>query len=65
MRRHRIALRSEALDAGRLARSDCVVIVTNHSGIDYALLAEHASLIVDTRNAMAGVVRPKAVVVKA
>ena len=65
MRRHRIALRSEALDAERLSRSDCVVIVTNHSSIDYALLAEHASLIVDTRNAMAGVSRPKAVVVKA
>lgn len=65
MRRHRIALRSETLDAERLARSDCVVIVTNHSGIDYPLLAEHAPLIVDTRNAMAAVVRPRATVVKA
>ena len=65
MRRHRIALRSETLDAQRLARSDCVVIVTNHCSIDYALLAEHAPLIVDTRNAMAGVTRPKATVVKA
>jgi UDP-N-acetyl-D-glucosamine dehydrogenase len=41
-------LRSEALDA---AAADCVVIVTAHSGIDYATLAEQASLIVDLRNA--------------
>ena len=65
MRRHRIALRSEALDAERVARSDCVVIVTKHSGIDYALLGEHAPLIVDTRNAMAVVAHPKATVVRA
>ena len=65
MRRHRIALRSEALDAARLARSDCVVIVTNHRAIDYALLGEHAPLIVDTRNAMSQVSRPRASVVKA
>ena len=65
MRRHRIDLRSEALDAKRVARSDCVVIVTNHSSIDYALLGEHAPLIVDTRNVMAQVIRPKAIVVKA
>ena len=65
MRRHRIELRSEALDAERLTRSDCVIIVTNHSGIDYALLGEHAPLIVDTRNAMAAVAHRKATVVKA
>ena len=65
MRRHRIELRSEALDAERLTRSDCVLIVTNHSGIDYALLGEHAPLIVDTRNAMAAVAHRKATVVKA
>lgn len=34
-----------------VADSDCVVIVTNHSHIDYAWLAENAKLIVDTRNA--------------
>ncbi len=30
---------------------DCVVIVTNHSSVDYAHLVEEASLIVDFRNA--------------
>ena len=30
---------------------DCVAIVTAHSGIDYAALAEKAQLVVDFRNA--------------
>lgn len=30
--------------------ADCVVIVTNHSNIDYGWIAEHAKLVVDTRN---------------
>jgi UDP-N-acetyl-D-glucosamine dehydrogenase len=33
------------------AAYDCVVIVTNHSGIDYEQLVEEASLVVDLRNA--------------
>lgn len=31
---------------------DAVVIVTDHDGIDYGLLANHSRLIIDTRNAM-------------
>jgi UDP-N-acetyl-D-mannosaminuronate dehydrogenase len=30
-----------------------VVVVTDHSNIDYAMILEHASLVVDTRNATA------------
>jgi UDP-N-acetyl-D-glucosamine dehydrogenase len=30
--------------------ADCVVIVTDHRNIDYGWLAEHAPLVVDTRN---------------
>ncbi|MDI6717044.1 MAG: nucleotide sugar dehydrogenase [Actinomycetota bacterium] len=30
--------------------SDCVLIVTDHSSVDYSLIAENARLIVDTRN---------------
>jgi UDP-N-acetyl-D-glucosamine dehydrogenase len=41
---------SQELD-GSLANSDCVAIVTAHSGIDYDRLAERASLVVDFRNA--------------
>ncbi len=47
-------LRAEALDP-MAASADCVVIVTNHTAFDYAALAEHARLIVDTRNALKGV----------
>ena len=33
---------------------DAVVILTDHKAVDYALLASHAKLVVDTRNAMCG-----------
>jgi UDP-N-acetyl-D-glucosamine dehydrogenase len=36
---------------GAVASVDCVAIVTAHSGIDYAGLAERAQLVVDFRNA--------------
>jgi len=38
-----------------VAAADCVVIVTDHSGIDYHAVADSAKLIVDTRNALRGV----------
>jgi UDP-N-acetyl-D-glucosamine dehydrogenase len=41
-----------ALTAERLAASDAVVIVTDHSTVDYQLVADHASLVIDTRNMM-------------
>ena len=34
------------------AAADCVVIVTDHSAFDYAALVDHATLIVDSRNAL-------------
>jgi UDP-N-acetyl-D-glucosamine dehydrogenase len=36
------------------SRADCVVIVTDHSGIDYASVIKDSKLIVDTRNALKG-----------
>jgi UDP-N-acetyl-D-glucosamine dehydrogenase len=36
------------------ASADCVVIVTDHKGFDYAALVKSAKLIVDTRNALKG-----------
>jgi UDP-N-acetyl-D-glucosamine dehydrogenase len=33
---------------------DCVLIATDHSGVDYAALVERAHLVVDTRNATRG-----------
>jgi UDP-N-acetyl-D-glucosamine dehydrogenase len=38
-----------------VADADCVVIVTDHSGFDYAALVRDAKLIVDTRNALKGI----------
>ena len=40
-----------ALTEAAIKDADCVVIVTNHSNIDYGGVVEQAKLIVDTRNA--------------
>lgn len=50
MRNYHFELCSIELTAENLASQDCVVIVTDHQAIDWPLVAEHASLIVDTRN---------------
>ncbi|HCV42680.1 MAG TPA: UDP-N-acetyl-D-glucosamine dehydrogenase, partial [Bacteroidetes bacterium] len=47
-----------------LQKSMCVIILTDHSKFDYALIGKHASLIIDTRNAMKRVDSPRARVVK-
>jgi UDP-N-acetyl-D-glucosamine dehydrogenase len=69
MRNYRLDLESVALDEATLAGSACVVIVTDHMAVDYAMIGRHAPLIVDTRNAMARVVEAgqavKARIVKA
>jgi len=44
-------LQSEPLTPELLAKVDCVLLVTDHSAYDYALIASQAPLIVDTRNA--------------
>ena len=41
-----------ALTAESVASYDAVLIATAHAAFDYALIAEHARLVVDTRNAM-------------
>jgi UDP-N-acetyl-D-glucosamine dehydrogenase len=43
---------SVPLDLDVLRTSDCVVIVTDHSGVDYPLVAAHAPLVVDSRGVM-------------
>jgi len=43
------------------AEADCTVIVTNHSAFPYDRIAEQARLIVDTRNALKGIVSEKIV----
>ncbi|RXR26569.1 nucleotide sugar dehydrogenase [Sphingobium fluviale] len=44
---------SAPLDPASLAGYDAVLISTDHAAVDYALVADHAKLIVDTRNALA------------
>ena len=51
------------LTAAELQRADAVVIVTNHRAVDYQMLMDHASLIVDSRNAMSRTIQTKARVV--
>ncbi len=42
-------LRSVPLTAEEVAAADAVMVVTDHTAVDYGLVAEHARLIVDTR----------------
>ena len=43
--------KSVAIDAKSLASYDAVLIATEHSDVDYAAIAQHSKLVVDTRNA--------------
>ena len=68
MRKYNLGLSSVELTAERLAATDCVLIATDHDAVDWNIIADHAPLVVDTRNAMESK-RPdaptKATVVKA
>ncbi len=56
MRRFRLPpLTSQELTPQFLSSQDCILIVTDHSAFDYAAIVRHAPLVVDTRNATAGV----------
>ena len=49
---------SEPMEEGA-KNADCVVIVTDHSSVDYSRLLECSQLIVDTRNRLKGFNSPK------
>ena len=49
MREHNFELDSVELTADNIASYDCVILTTEHDKFDYALLEQHAQLIVDTR----------------
>jgi len=55
MREHpeMVGERSLPLTAEAVSGVDAVLISTDHDNVDYALIAKHARLVVDTRNAMA------------
>jgi UDP-N-acetyl-D-glucosamine dehydrogenase len=48
------AMRSVELTADVVAAQDAVVVVTDHLGVDYAMVAERAALVVDTRGVLRG-----------
>ncbi|MGH8706216.1 MAG: nucleotide sugar dehydrogenase, partial [Burkholderiales bacterium] len=62
MRAHRFDLQSVELTPQALAGYDVVLLATDHSAFDYALIKRHARLIVDTRGVY---LEPAANVVKA
>ncbi len=54
---------SVALTDDALKRADAVVIVTDHSAVDYQRLVDTASLVIDTRNALAKTKKSRARIV--
>jgi UDP-N-acetyl-D-glucosamine dehydrogenase len=54
------AYKSVPVDSA-VGNADCVVIITDHSGVDYAKVLDQAKLIVDTRNALKKFDSPKIV----
>lgn len=59
--RKEFKMRSTKLDAKNIKKYDCVLIATNHSSYDYKWIVENSSLVVDTRNATAGIKSRKVV----
>jgi nucleotide sugar dehydrogenase len=53
--------KSVPLTPSTLRRSDCVVLLTNHTTVDYALVLRHAPVVVDTRNQFGAMRSPKLV----
>ena len=58
-------LRNTELTKKNIEEQDAIVITTDHTNVDYDLMAKHAKLIVDTRNRMATVKNPKATIIRA
>ena len=57
-----LPMHSAELTEATLARADAVVVVTDHSAVDYRLVRRHAQLIVDGRGVLRGVPGPARVI---
>jgi UDP-N-acetyl-D-glucosamine dehydrogenase len=57
-------MRGVPLTQKELAEADAVVIVTDHRAVDYQFVVDHARLIIDSRNATAGLSSSNARVVR-
>jgi len=51
-RKYKFDLTSEELTPKNIREKDLIIIATNHSSYDYALIEENAELIIDARNAL-------------
>lgn len=51
VRKHDLGMTGVELTAESLAGYDATVLVTDHKAFEYELIAKHARLVVDTRNA--------------
>ncbi len=60
-----LRMASQELTADYLRSRDCLLVSTDHSAYDWQWIAQHAGLIVDTRNALKGVGESKARIVLA
>jgi UDP-N-acetyl-D-glucosamine dehydrogenase len=52
LRVERSVLRSRRLTPDVIRRQQCVVVLTDHSAVDYGMVVKHARLILDTRNVL-------------
>ncbi len=64
-RKYYFKLKSSPLTKGLLQRIDAVVVVTDHSCIDYSWVTKHAPLVIDTRNVTKNMKQWKKKIVKA
>ena len=66
VRKHDLAMESVPLSERTLASFDAVIVATDHADFDYALVGQHARIVVDTRNALGSRgIRARGLVVKA
>ncbi len=65
MRKYDLVMDSIPLTPDTLRAQDAVLIVTDHTAVDYAAVVAHAPLVVDTRNATKGVKQGREKIVKA
>ncbi|MFH1772699.1 MAG: nucleotide sugar dehydrogenase [Candidatus Omnitrophota bacterium] len=50
LKMHNIDLKRSDLSQSNIEKSDCIILITDHTDINYSFLRKHARLIFDTRN---------------
>lgn len=64
-RHYDFKMNSIPLTTANLKKQDAVLIATDHSNVDYDFVVKNASLVIDTRNATAGVKQGRQKIIKA